>query len=1118
MKAIVYFLRSALFIPTLLYFAIGTTQALESCEPVVGQLVSAEGLIEVQRAGNPVWQQAQLNDVLCQGDSVRSTQLSRAALSLVNETVLRVDENTTIRLANILSQEEEKSFLSLIFGAFQSFSRKPRQLEIDTPYLNGAIEGTEFVFRVEQNRTLLNVLEGRVLASNTLGNVRVSPGEQAVAEAGQAPVLRTVVRPRDAVQWALYYPPLLALDGASSEQQYDAATALANLEQAGESERDAGYYLHRAALLLSVGRVDQARPAIEQAIALNPQDGRTLALRAIIAVVQNNKDQAMADARQAVALSPDLASTKIALSYAQQASFQITEARDTLLQAVESQPDNALAWARLAELWLMLGEREQALTAAQKAGTLAPDLSRTQITQGFAALAGFRSDEARAAFERAIGLNSADPLPHFGLGLAQISTGQLDQGRRNIEIAVGLDSSNALLRAYLGKAYFEEKRAPLDDEQYSIAKQLDPLDPTAYLYSAISKQTENRPVEALRDLQASIERNDNRAVYRGRQLLDQDRAARGTSLARVYKDLGFSQLGINESAQSLKLDPGNASAHRFLSDSYRSVPRREIARVSELLQAQLLQDVNINPVQPSISETNLNITAAGGPAQAGFNEFTPLFQRNKTRVDVSAFAGNDDTYGGEAVVSALYDNFSFSAGTFYYDSDGFRINNDLQHNIHNLFAQVALTPTLNVQAELRRRESESGDIILNFDPDNFSSSLRRDFEEDSARLGLRFSPSTSSDLLLSFIYSDRLENGEVTQTLFFPDGSSSDLFNQTRTEEDAYQIEGQYLFRAENFNIIAGAAYAKVDQNLSLEQSLGGFPFPPFEDNTEITDSRAYFYGNVELTDSLHGTLGLSIQNYEEDAFEFSRLNPKLGLSWDVSETLRLRAAYFKVVKPALASNRTVEPTQIAGFNQFFDDSNATRSSRYGLGFDWKPREDFYLGGEFSRRRFDQPEFVEDTAIFEDRDEWFHRLYVYWTPNTRWSISAEAVYDKFESPDDSLDPDLPREVTTFSLPVHAQYFHPSGFFGGLGITYVDQTVRRSEFSSLADGDDNFTVVDLGLGYRFNNRTGIATLSVQNLFDQDFNYQDDSFRSFQDEPASGPYIPDRTIMGRITLNF
>ena len=66
-------------------------------------------------------------------------------------------------------------------------------------------------------------------------------------------------------------------------------------------------------------------------------------------------------------MSPDSAAAKIALSYAQQASFQIVEARDTLLNAVEQQPENALAWARLAELQLMSGNRTESQQAAEKA-------------------------------------------------------------------------------------------------------------------------------------------------------------------------------------------------------------------------------------------------------------------------------------------------------------------------------------------------------------------------------------------------------------------------------------------------------------------------------------------------------------------------------------------------------------------------------------------------------------------------------------------------------------------------------------------------------------------------------------------------------------------------------
>ena len=86
------------------------------------------------------------------------------------------------------------------------------------------------------------------------------------------------------------------------------------------------------------------------------------------------------------------------------------------------------------------------------------------------------------------------------------------------------------------------------------------------------KQNINRPVEALHDLQKSIELNDNRAVYRSRLLLDEDLAARSANLGRIYNDLGFQQLALVEGWKSVNTDPANYSAHRFLADSYPPAP------------------------------------------------------------------------------------------------------------------------------------------------------------------------------------------------------------------------------------------------------------------------------------------------------------------------------------------------------------------------------------------------------------------------------------------------------------------------------------------------------------------------------------------------------------------
>ena len=55
------------------------------------------------------------------------------------------------------------------------------------------------------------------------------------------------------------------------------------------------------------------------------------------------------------------------------------------------------------------------------------------------------------------------------------------------------------------------------------------------------------------------------------------------------------------------------------------------------------------------------------------------------------------------------------------------------------------------------------------------------------------------------------------------------------------------------------------------------------------------------------------------------------------------------------------------------------------------------------------------------------------------------------------------------MPLALRYFHPSGFFAGIGVSYVDQKVDRSPASALADGSSDFFVVDALAGFRLPKR-------------------------------------------------
>lgn len=1094
--------------------------AQSPCKETTGRFASIEGQVQIRGDEQQAWRTAKLVDQLCKGDTIRVGELSRASVVLVNEAVLRLDQNTTMRLVDVSRKKENRSLIELARGAIKSFIRKPRLLSVNTPYLNGSVEGTEFQVSVAENRAAILVLEGRILASNDQGQIAINPGEIAEAQAGAAPTFRILVKPRDAVQWSLYYPPILATSAGTG----DAASNFDAMGKVAESDRDAAWHLRRASLLLGVGRQDEAQADIDAALKRDPKTGLAHALRAIIHVVRNERQLALAEADKGVALS-DTAATRIALSYAQQADFRIEAARDTLLVTVKSHPEDALAWARLSELWLALGHRREATAAAEKAVKLQPGLGRTQNVLGFAALSEIKTAQAQAAFEQAIVLESADPLAHLGLGLAQIRQGRLQEGRGELETAVALDSSNALLRAYLGKAYFEEKRPPLDAQQLGVAQELDPLDPTAYFYNAIRLQTENRPVEALHEMNASIERNDNRAVYRSRLLLDSDGAARSAGLARVYNDLGFQQLALVEGWKSVNTDPSDFSAHRFLADSYSALPRHEIARVSELLQSQLLQPLNLVPIQPRQAEGSLYLISSSGPAIASANEFNSLFNRNQTSLFASGTLGELDTASGEVIVSGIQDNLAFSLGASGFRTDGFRANSDQKDSIANAFIQAALSSDTSLQFEYRHRKTTNGDLQLYMLDNQFLPTVRNQSRTDTYRAGLRHALSPGSILLGSIMYQvdDRLTHDLLPFEITPGESISLDI---REPDDKNLGAELQYLYRATNVSVTTGVGYFDLDQSQLTSISSNDplcYLFTVCGDTSQDLSAKhknAYVYSNIGVAPGAKLTVGASYDSFDTQDTTSSesrnQFNPKLGLTWDVRPGTTLRAAAFRAFKRSLVTQQTLEPTQVAGFNQFFDDIVSTDSRRYGIGLDQKFSRTMFGGVELSRRDLKVPVPYTDpftslsTLEHKDWKEGFARAYLFMTPADRVALSMEYQYERIERPDSysySMD------AKTHKVPLGVRFFDPSGWSLAFKGTYVKQdgNFQPSSSPDLVFKSSSFWLADATVSYRLPKRQGFLVFGATNLFDKQFSYQEMDFNN--------PTLqPRRMIFGRLSLSF
>ncbi|PXW88856.1 FecR family protein [Nitrosomonas sp. Nm84] len=1072
---------------------IGKAHATTSCKLEVARIVSMQGIIELRRMQETKWQQAEMNTTLCAGDMIRARSHSRAALRLSNDSMLRLDQKTSITFPQ-LQEEKGTSLLDLLEGAIHIITRTPRPFKIRTPFVNASVEGTEFFVGTREDNAEVVVYEGKVSVSNDVGGLVLNDHEAAITFKDQAPRKEIVIRPTDAVQWALYYPAI-----ADYWQRVEVKKA-----------QDAGSLIQEAGRLLTVGQADEAKKNVQQVLQLEPNNSDAHALLAVIAVTQNEKGQALDLATKAVTLDQQSAAAYLALSYTQQAHFEIEAALKSVQKAVTLDSDNALAWARIAELQMSQGDLDRALDSARHAVNLQPNLAKTQTILGFANLLKIDTQTAKTIFTQAIALDQADPMPRLGLGLALIREGELEAGRIELEIAASLDPANSLIRSYLGKAYFEEKRYPLASTQFDLAKERDPKDPTPWFYDAIQKQTQNRPIEALQDIQKSIELNNNRAVYRSKLLLDRDEAARGSSLARIFENLGFEKRALMETAKSLSFDPSNHSAHRFLSDTYANTPRHEAARVSELLQAQLLQPINVNPVQPHMAVADLNIINNTGPSNPGFNEFAPLMERSKPQLVTSGVVGSNGTLGNEMVFSKFNERTSISLGQFHYETNGFRRNNDQNHDILNAFVQHALTPKLNIQAEVRTRSSDLGNLFLNVDRDSADSELsknrfRRKIDEDSVRVGVRYDLAFNQNIIVSGLYNDR----KVDNTI--PLDISSNIVTDGKYK--GYQTEIQYHLRNHRFNVLAGSGVYRtnVDQNTKEINIISKRTDCCTPENFNNDKTNGYVYANLNFNPSLNATLGFSYDSYKDGQLSIDRFNPKLGVQWNIVSNLRLRIALIETIKAPLTTNQTIEPTQVSGFNQLFDDPNGTKSRRLGIGFDTHYGNKIFSGFEISSRDLNTPTFSGKSFGFIDHKENLYYGYLYGALHKNWSARSEVRFEKFSRSQKSNGPD---QINTLSIPIGVDYFNPQGSFANLTGTFVHQKVDPHDTKN--DGIEKFFLVDASIGYRLPGRRGIFSLEARNIFDEFFLFQNLNFQT--SEPVISRFVPTRTIFARVTLNF
>jgi outer membrane receptor protein involved in Fe transport/Tfp pilus assembly protein PilF len=1104
-------------------------------------LLTIEGKVETARAGSPDWTSAQTNQILRVGDQLRTGPRSRATVRLSNLTVLRVNELTTLQIQPP-SAPGKPSALNLKKGAAYFFSReRPAEMEFHTPLVSGAIRGTEFSLAVaDDGKTVVTLLDGEVALNNQSGEVNLVSGEQGIVEPGQAPRKTAVINALNIIQWCLYYPAVLDVDElnfsdaekqalAASLDAYragDLPSAMANYpaNRAPDSDSEKIYF---AGLLLSAGQVEQAEAQ------LGPlQSPLADALREVVAAVKFQTRPAI--------LNPQFSTALLADSYYFQSHSQLEAALSAARAATEKSSNFGFAWERLAELEFSFGHTDAALAALGESLQLSPRNAEALALKGFLLAAQNKIADARKYFDDAIAADCALGNAWLGRGLVRIHQRDADGGLKDLQVAAALEPNRSLLRSYLGKAFanvYNDRRA---EKELTLARKLDPSDPTSWLYLALLDQRESKINDAVQDLEESKELNDNWSVFRSRLLLDKDLAVRSANLANIYQDDGMNDVSVNEASRAVSYDYANYSAHQFLANSYDGLRdpnqinlRYETPWFSELLLSELLAPVGADNLSQNISQ----------------QEYARLFTQDHLGMSSSTEYGSDGSWHEEASQYGNVGNFGYSFDADYRSQNGDRPNDDLQQTTYYLKAKEQLTPQDNVLLEAQFYDSSFGDVAQYYNQYGTiagapaPSTTFRGTETEQPNLYIGYNHAWSPDSHTLFL------GGRLNDTLSYNDQNAQILFYHYTTfgrvpfsvsplpfpvsyqrNFNAYSAELQQICQGHGHTLIGGARYqiGWADTSSGVNDVYNGTPMQQ-EFNTDLQRISIYGYDQWQVFDSLLLVGGVSYDQlrYPDDIdtapitsteSDTSHVSPKAGIIWSPLSDTHLRGAYTRSLGGVFYDQSVrLEPTEVAGFNQAFRSMipesvvglvPGTQFTTWGAGLDQAfKRTGTYLTiegdilysdatrtiGVITNALFpipDSPSNTRESLNFRERSV---MVALNQLAGRDWSFGA-----RYQLGDATLGQqaiDIPPTLTGINAinqntkatlqqsDLSVNFNHPSGFFSRFDAIWWHQD--NQGYSPAEPGDD-FWQFNAYAGYRFYHRHAELMLGLLNITDQNYN--------------------------------
>lgn len=208
--------RPAPLLAALLLLAAGGAFA---ASPVAGVVISLEGKPECQRAGEKSFKPLKFNDMLREGDVVKTGHGVRVAVAFVGGAELRINEDSTFKMESGGGSKPTSVFTE--FGnAWTRLLHGRSGMRVRTPNAVAAVRGTEADVNLGNGPMTVKVYEGFVDVMNDKGTTALKAGQQTQAAAGQAP---QAARDMAAADYGTWQNGMKAVDLNKSLKLLDAA-------------------------------------------------------------------------------------------------------------------------------------------------------------------------------------------------------------------------------------------------------------------------------------------------------------------------------------------------------------------------------------------------------------------------------------------------------------------------------------------------------------------------------------------------------------------------------------------------------------------------------------------------------------------------------------------------------------------------------------------------------------------------------------------------------------------------------------------------------------------------------------------------------------------------------